>query len=118
VAAYRRHTADPIAARSVASDMKRYERIQALLRYLVRRPSMPDDVIARAELAAAVLLAAALGISRTLTAIRPALTCAWCVNITEPAGAANLMIQGWKRDPSIRLRLVAAEVRHLFTSAW
>jgi enoyl-[acyl-carrier protein] reductase II len=37
--------------------------------------------------------------------------------LTDRPVAANLMIQGWKRDPSIVDEIVAAEVRHVFTSA-
>jgi len=39
------------------------------------------------------------------------------VKLTDRPVAANLMIQGWKRDPSIVDELVAAEVRQVFTSA-
>jgi enoyl-[acyl-carrier protein] reductase II len=37
--------------------------------------------------------------------------------LTDRPVAANLMIQGWKRDPSIVEVLAAAGVRHVFTSA-
>ena len=37
--------------------------------------------------------------------------------LTDAPVAANLMIQGWKKDPSIVDVLAAAEVRHVFTSA-
>ena len=38
-------------------------------------------------------------------------------DLTDRPVAANLMIQGWKRDPSIVDVLAAAGVRHVFTSA-
>jgi len=38
-------------------------------------------------------------------------------DLTDRPVAANLMIQGWKRHPSIVDVLVAAGVRHVFTSA-
>lgn len=37
--------------------------------------------------------------------------------LTDRPVAANLMIQGWKKDPSIVDVLAAAKVRHVFTSA-
>jgi NAD(P)H-dependent flavin oxidoreductase YrpB (nitropropane dioxygenase family) len=72
--------------------------------------------IARAELAAAVSEAGGLGMLETLTPegredlhrVR---------SLTDRPVAANLMIQGWKRDPSIVDVLAEAGVRHVFTSA-
>lgn len=72
--------------------------------------------IARAELAAAVSEGGGLGMIETLTPqgredllrVR---------ELTDRPVAANLMIQGWKRDPSIVDVLVSAGVRHVFTSA-
>lgn len=72
--------------------------------------------IARAELAAAVSEAGGLGMIETLTdegrsdLIRVR-------NLTDKPVAANLMIQGWKSDPSIVDTLAAAGVSHVFTSA-
>jgi enoyl-[acyl-carrier protein] reductase II len=37
--------------------------------------------------------------------------------LTDKPVAANLMIQGWKKDPSIVDALAEADVRHVFTSA-
>ena len=72
--------------------------------------------IARAELAAAVSEAGGLGMIETLTPegredlrrVR---------ELTDKPVAANLMIQGWKKDPSIVDALAEAGVRHVFTSA-
>jgi enoyl-[acyl-carrier protein] reductase II len=72
--------------------------------------------IARAELAAAVSEAGGLGMLETLTPegredlhrVR---------SLTDRPVAANLMIQGWKTDPSIVDVLAEAGVRHVFTSA-
>ncbi|VEG58300.1 2-nitropropane dioxygenase [Mycolicibacterium aurum] len=76
----------------------------------------PMTYIARAELAAAVSEGGGLGMIETLTAegredllrVR---------ELTDRPVAANLMIQGWKRDPSIVDVLASAGVRHVFTSA-
>ena len=76
----------------------------------------PMTYIARAELAAAVSEGGGLGMIETLTPdgrddlmrVRA---------LTERPVAANLMIQGWKRDPSIVDVLASAGVRHVFTSA-
>ncbi|MDT5101544.1 MAG: enoyl-[acyl-carrier protein] reductase [Mycobacterium sp.] len=72
--------------------------------------------IARAELAAAVSEAGGLGMIETLTPegrsdlhrVR---------ELTDKPVAANLMIQRWKRDPSIVDVLAEAGVRHVFSSA-
>ncbi|MDT5180856.1 MAG: enoyl-[acyl-carrier protein] reductase [Mycobacterium sp.] len=72
--------------------------------------------IARADLAAAVSEAGGLGMIETLTPegrsdlhrVR---------ELTDKPVAANLMIQGWKSDPSIVDILAEAEVRHVFSSA-
>nr|WP_255525498.1 nitronate monooxygenase [Mycolicibacterium sp. BK634] len=76
----------------------------------------PMTYIARAQLAAAVSEAGGLGVIETLTEegredlfkVR---------DLTDRPVGANLMIQGWKRDPSIVDVLVKADVRHVFTSA-
>jgi enoyl-[acyl-carrier protein] reductase II len=76
----------------------------------------PMTYIARAELAAAVSTAGALGMVETLTPEgRADLT--RVRDLTDAPVAANLMIQGWKSDPTIVDVLVAAGVRHVFTSA-
>jgi enoyl-[acyl-carrier protein] reductase II len=72
--------------------------------------------IARAELAAAVSEGGGLGMIETLTAEGRA-DLRRVRELTDRPVAANLMIQGWKRDPSIVDELVAAEVPHVFTSA-
>ena len=72
--------------------------------------------IARAELAAAVSEGGGLGMIETLTPEGRA-DLRRVRELTDRPVAANLMIQGWKRDPSIVDELVAAEVRHVFTSA-
>lgn len=72
--------------------------------------------IVRAELAAAVSGAGGLGMIETLTPEgRPDLH--RVRQLTDKPVAANLMIQGWKRDPSIVDVLAEAEVRHVFSSA-
>jgi enoyl-[acyl-carrier protein] reductase II len=91
-------------------------RIQSLLgiEYPIVQASM--TYIARAELAAAVSEAGGLGMIETLTPegrkdlhrVR---------ELTDKPVAGNLMIQGWKKDPSIVDALAEAGVRHVFTSA-
>ncbi|WP_460358941.1 NAD(P)H-dependent flavin oxidoreductase [Mycobacterium sp. ZZG] len=91
-------------------------RIQKLLGVEFPVVQAPMTYIARAELAAAVSEGGGLGMIETLTPegredlrrVR---------DLTDRPVAANLMIQGWKRDPSIVEVLVAAGVRHVFTSA-
>jgi len=72
--------------------------------------------IARAELAAAVSEGGGLGMIETLTPQGRA-DLRRVRELTDRPVAANLMIQGWKRDPSIVDELATAEVRHVFTSA-
>lgn len=72
--------------------------------------------IARAELAAAVSDAGGLGMIETLTPEGRA-DLLRVRDLTDKPVAANLMIQGWKSDPSIVDTLAAAGVRHVFTSA-
>lgn len=72
--------------------------------------------IARAELAAAVSEGGGLGMIETLTEEGRA-DLKRVRDLTDRPVAANLMIQGWKRDPSIVDVLAAAGVRHVFTSA-
>ncbi|QZT62558.1 NAD(P)H-dependent flavin oxidoreductase [Mycolicibacterium austroafricanum] len=91
-------------------------RVQELLGVEFPVVQAPMTYIARAELAAAVSEGGGLGMIETLTPegredllrVR---------DLTDRPVAANLMIQGWKRDPSIVDTLAAAGVRHVFTSA-
>ncbi|MBJ7382881.1 MAG: nitronate monooxygenase [Mycolicibacterium sp.] len=91
-------------------------RIQTLLGVRYPVVQAPMTYIARAELAAAVSEAGGLGMIETLTPegrgdlhrVR---------SLTDRPIAANLMIQGWKSDPSIVDVLAEAGVRHVFTSA-
>ena len=91
-------------------------RIQALLDIDYPVVQAPMTYIARAELAAAVSEGGGLGMIETLTPEGRA-DLRRVRELTDRPVAANLMIQGWKRDPSIVDELVAAEVRHVFTSA-
>jgi enoyl-[acyl-carrier protein] reductase II len=91
-------------------------RIQSLLGVEYPIVQAPMTYIARAELAAAVSEAGGLGMIETLTRegrkdlrrVR---------ELTDKPVAGNLMIQGWKKDPSIVDALAEAGVRHVFTSA-
>ncbi len=76
----------------------------------------PMTYIARAKLAAAVSEAGGLGMIETLTPEGRADLLRVRYLTSKPV-AANLMIQGWKKDPSIVEVLAAADVRHVFTSA-
>jgi enoyl-[acyl-carrier protein] reductase II len=91
-------------------------RIQSLLGVQYPVVQAPMTYIARAELAAAVSEGGGLGMIETLTPEGRA-DLRRVRELTDRPVAANLMIQGWKRDPSIVDELVAAEVRHVFTSA-
>ena len=91
-------------------------RIQTLLGVAYPVVQAPMTYIARAELAAAVSEAGGLGMIETLT--EDGRTDLRRVRgLTDRPVAANLMIQGWKRDPSIVDVLAEAGVRHVFTSA-
>ena len=91
-------------------------RIQSLLGVEYPIVQAPMTYIARVELAAAVSEAGGLGMIETLTPegrkdlhrVR---------ELTDRPVAGNLMIQGWKKDPSIVDALAEAGVRHVFTSA-
>ncbi|MCW2515285.1 MAG: 2-nitropropane dioxygenase-like enzyme [Mycobacterium sp.] len=91
-------------------------RIQSLFGVEYPIIQAPMTYIARADLAAAVSEAGGLGMIETLTPegrsdlhrVR---------ELTDKPVAANLMIQGWKSDPSIVDILAEAEVRHVFSSA-
>ncbi|MGB3354881.1 MAG: nitronate monooxygenase [Mycobacterium sp.] len=91
-------------------------RIQALLGVEFPIVQAPMTYIARAELAAAVSEGGGLGMIETLTEAGRA-DLLRVRDLTDRPVAANLMIQGWKRDPSIVDVLAAAGVRHVFTSA-
>jgi enoyl-[acyl-carrier protein] reductase II len=91
-------------------------RIQSLLGVEYPIVQAPTTYIATAELAAAVSEAGGLGMIETLTPegrkdlhrVR---------ELTDKPVAGNLMIQGWKKDPSIVDALAEAGVCHVFTSA-
>lgn len=91
-------------------------RIQSLLGVDFPVVQAPMTYIARAELAAAVSAAGGLGMIETLTPEGRA-DLLRVRDLTDKPVAANLMIQGWKGDPSIVDTLAAAGVRHVFTSA-
>jgi enoyl-[acyl-carrier protein] reductase II len=91
-------------------------RIQALLGVRYPIVQAPMTYIARAELAAAVSNGGGLGMIETLTEQGRA-DLRRVRDLTDRPVAANLLIQGWKKDPSIVDVLAAAEVRHVFTSA-
>src|SRR5258708_10046779 len=71
--------------------------------------------LAGAEVAAAVAEGGGMGMIETLTAEGRA-DLLRVRELTDRPVAANLMIQGWKKDPSIVDTLAAANVRHVFTS--
>ena len=91
-------------------------RVQELLGVEYPVVQAPMTYIARAELAAAVSEGGGLGMIETLTPEGRA-DLLRVRDLTDRAVGANLMIQGWKRDPSIVDVLAAAGVRHVFTSA-
>lgn len=91
-------------------------RIQELLGVDFPVVQAPMTYIARAELAAAVSEAGGLGMIETLTEDGRA-DLYRVRDLTDKPVAANLMIQGWKADPSIVDTLAAAGVNHVFTSA-
>ncbi|MDG5483730.1 NAD(P)H-dependent flavin oxidoreductase [Mycolicibacterium gadium] len=91
-------------------------RVQTLLGVDYPVVQAPMTYIARAELAAAVSEAGGLGMIETLTPEGRA-DLMRVRTLTDRPVAANLMIQGWKGDPSIVETLTAAAVRHVFTSA-
>lgn len=91
-------------------------RIQALLGVEYPVVQAPMTYIARAALAVAVSEAGGLGMIETLTEEGRA-DLLRVRDLTDRPVAANLMIQGWKKDPSIVDMLADAGVRHVFTSA-
>jgi enoyl-[acyl-carrier protein] reductase II len=91
-------------------------RVQTLLDVRYPVVQAPMTYIARAELAAAVSEAGGLGVVETLSpGGRDDLT--RVRDLTDRHVAANLMIQGWKNDPSIVDTIAAAGVRHVISSA-
>ena len=91
-------------------------RIQSLLGVTYPVVQAPMTYIARAPLAAAVSAAGGLGMIETLTPQGRA-DLRRVRELTDRPVGANLMIQGWKRDPSIVDVLAESNVRHVFTSA-
>ena len=91
-------------------------RIQSLLGVAYPVVQAPMTYIARAELAAAVSEAGGLGMIETLTPEGRA-DLLRVRGLTDKPVAGNLMIQGWKKDPSIVDVLAEAGVRHVFSSA-
>ena len=91
-------------------------RIQTLLGVDYPVVQAPMTYIARAELAAAVSEAGGLGMIETLTPEGRA-DLLRVRGLTDRPVAGNLMIQGWKKDPSIVDVLAEAGVRHVFSSA-
>ncbi len=91
-------------------------RIQDLLGIEIPIVQAPMTFIARAGLAAAVSEAGGLGVVESLTDEGRA-DLARMRDLTSKPYAANLMIQGWKRDPSIVDVLAEAQVPVVTTSA-
>ena len=91
-------------------------RVQQLLGVEIPIVQAPMTYIARAELAAAVSEAGGMGIIETLTPEGQA-DLERVRDLTDKPVGANLMIQGWKHDPSIVDVLVDAGVSYVATSA-
>ena len=91
-------------------------RVTGLLGVDIPIVQAPMTFIARAELAAAVSEAGGMGIIETLTPEGQA-DLRRVRDLTDKPVGANLMIQGWKHDPSIVDMLVAAGVSYVATSA-
>lgn len=91
-------------------------RVQQLLGVEIPIVQAPMTYIARAELAAAVSEAGGMGIIETLTPEGQA-DLKRVRDLTDKPVGANLMIQGWKHDPSIVDVLVDAGVSYVATSA-
>ncbi len=91
-------------------------RVQQLLGVDIPIVQAPMTYIARAHLAAAVSEAGAMGIIETLTPEGQA-DLKRVRDLTDKPVGANLMIQGWKHDPSIVDVLVDAGVSYVATSA-
>lgn len=91
-------------------------RVQQLLGVEIPIIQAPMTYIARAELAAAVSNAGGMGVIETLTPEGQA-DLVRVRELTDRPVGANLMIQGWKHDPSIVDVLVAAGTSYVATSA-
>lgn len=91
-------------------------RVQSLLGIDVPIIQAPMTYIARAELAAAVSNAGGMGVIETLTPEGRA-DLVRVRDLTDRPVGANLMIQGWKKDPSIIDVLVEAGTTYVATSA-
>ena len=91
-------------------------RVQQLLGVQIPIVQAPMTFIANADLAAAVSNAGGMGMVETLSPQGRA-DLLRVRDLTDRPVAANLMIQGWKRDPSIVDTIASAGVRHVATSA-
>ena len=91
-------------------------RVQQLLGVEIPVVQAPMTFIARARLAAAVSEAGGMGIIETLTAEGREDLVKVCELTDKPVGA-NLLVAGWKHDPSIVDTLVEAGVSYVATSA-
>ena len=91
-------------------------RVQQLLGVEIPIVQAPMTFIARARLAAAVSEAGGMGIIETLTAEGREDLVKVCELTDKPVGA-NLLVAGWKHDPSIVDTLVEAGVSYVATSA-
>lgn len=90
--------------------------MQRLLGVEIPVVQAPMTFIARAELAAAVSNAGGMGIIETLTPEGQA-DLRRVRDLTDKPVGANLMIQGWKHDPSIIDVLVQSGISYVATSA-
>ncbi|MGA8256640.1 MAG: nitronate monooxygenase [Nocardioides sp.] len=91
-------------------------RVQSLLGIEIPIIQAPMTFIARAELAAAVSNAGGMGVIETLTP-EGQTDLVRVRELTDRPVGANLMIQGWKHDPSIVEVLVASGISYVATSA-
>ena len=91
-------------------------RVQQLLGVEIPIVQAPMTFIARARLAAAVSEAGGMGIIETLTAEGREDLVKVRELTAKPVGA-NLLVAGWKHDPSIVDTLVEAGVSYVATSA-
>ncbi len=91
-------------------------RVQRLLGVEIPIVQAPMTYIARAELAAAVSEAGGMGIIETLTEEGRA-DLLRVRELTERPVGANILVAGWKNDPSIVDTVAAAGIRYVATSA-
>ena len=91
-------------------------RVQQLLGIEIPIVQAPMTFIANAQLAAAVSEAGGLGVIETLSP-QGREDLARVGELTDKPVGANLMIQGWKADPSIVGTIAAAGVSYVATSA-